>query len=138
MICHIIYMLHQFIEIRYRVDYRFYFYISNIKWNIWYRKKCYRPSSNNYVDMYISSRDICDPKSPVAEWILCPTRQCEAGFCGFTRVLDTCGLYRWTSAATFDRPGSVAFAVFMSFWGESNIQINLSKYNISEAFATTD
>lgn len=71
------------------------------------------------------SRDICDPGSQVADWILCPTRRCDASFCGFTRVLDTCGLYRWTSAATFDRPGAVIFAVFMSFWGEYTKAVSL-------------
>ncbi|XP_050438605.1 anoctamin-2-like isoform X2 [Adelges cooleyi] len=69
------------------------------------------------------TRDICDPMSQVADWILCPTRKCDNQFCGFTRVLDTCGLYRWTSAATFDRPGAVVFAVFMSFWATAFQQL---------------
>eukprot|EP00102_Acyrthosiphon_pisum_P020071 XP_016657281.1 PREDICTED: anoctamin-2-like [Acyrthosiphon pisum] len=71
----------------------------------------------------VPTHDICDPKSQVANWILCPTRRCNASFCGFTRVLDTCGLYRWTSAATFDRPGAVVFAVFMSFWATAFQQL---------------
>ncbi|VVC37510.1 Anoctamin,Anoctamin, dimerisation domain [Cinara cedri] len=69
------------------------------------------------------TQDICDPKSPVANWILCPTSRCDAGHCIFTRVLDTCGLYRWTSAATFDRPGAVVFAIFMSFWATAFQQL---------------
>jgi len=73
---------------------------------------------NFFFFQFFYRSDICDPKSPVANWILCPTRRCDESFCGFTRVSDTCGLYRWTSAATFDRPGAVVFAVFMSFWGE--------------------
>ncbi|XP_050531471.1 anoctamin-7-like [Daktulosphaira vitifoliae] len=62
------------------------------------------------------TRDICNQHSEVADWILCPTRKCDSNYCGFSRVLDTCGLYRWTSAATFDRPGAVVFTIFMSFW----------------------
>ncbi|XP_026815958.1 anoctamin-5-like [Rhopalosiphum maidis] len=71
----------------------------------------------------VPTHDICNPKSQVADWILCPTRRCNISFCGFTRVLDTCGLYRWTSAATFDRPGAVVFAVFMSFWATAFQQL---------------
>ncbi|XP_025191123.1 anoctamin-5-like [Melanaphis sacchari] len=71
----------------------------------------------------IPTHDICNPKSQVADWILCPTRRCNVSFCGFTRVLDTCGLYRWTSAATFDRPGAVVFAIFMSFWATAFQQL---------------
>lgn len=56
----------------------------------------------------------------MSNWVLCPTRPCDLGYYGFTRVWDTCDLYRWTSAATLDRPGAVIFTVFMSFWGEYN------------------
>lgn len=83
--------------------------------------------------IFSTSSDICDPRSSVANWILCPTRPCDANYCGFTRVLDTCGLYRWTSAATFDRPGAVVFAIFMSFWGESQRDFNYRLFYIYTA-----